>query len=63
MSGTSRHWKIKDLPVRQIVKLLHGQPGTEVRLLMERDPADGNTEPYSFDVPVQRSMIIVQPPF
>jgi len=53
----------KDLPIRQIVKLLHGQPGTEVRLLMERAPAGGNTEPYSFDVPVLRSMIIVQPPF
>ena len=52
----------KDLPVRQIVKLLHGQPGTEVQLLMERAPTEGNTEPYSFDVPVLRSMIIVQPP-
>ncbi len=53
----------KDLPVRQIVKLLHGQPGTEVQLLMERAPTEDNTEPYSFDVPVLRSMIIMQPPF
>ena len=53
----------QDLPVREIVKLLHGQPGTEVRLLMERGSPEGNTEPYSFDVPVLRSMIIMQPPF
>ena len=53
----------KGRPVRDIVKLLHGQPGTEVRLLMERASVEGGIEPYSFDVPVQRSMIIVQPPF
>ena len=52
----------KGLPVREIVKLLHGQPGTEIRLLMERAPNDGHTAPYSFDVPVLRSMIIMQPP-
>ena len=52
----------QDLPVREIVKLLHGQPGTEIQLLMERAPADGDTEPYSFDVPLRRSMIIMQPP-
>ena len=52
----------QDLPIREIVKLLHGQPGSEIQLLMERAPADGHTEPYSFDVPVRRSMIIMQPP-
>ncbi len=53
----------RDLPLRQIVQLLRGQPGTEVRLLMERASADGLAEPYSFDVPVLRSMIIMPPPF
>lgn len=53
----------KDRPVRDIVKLLHGQPGTEVQLLMERGSTEGDIEPYSFDVSVQRSMIIMQPPF
>ena len=53
----------KDRPLHQIVRLLRGQPGTEVHLLMERVPVDGRIEPYSFDVPVLRSMIIVQPPF
>jgi len=53
----------KDRPIRQIVQFLRGQAGTEVQLLMERVPADGSAEPYSFDVAVQRSMIIVQPPF
>ena len=51
----------KDRPLHQVVRLLRGKPGTEVHLLMERVPADG-TAPYSFDVPVLRSMIIVQPP-
>ena len=53
----------KDRPIRQIVQLLRGQPETEVRLLMERAPAEGRAEPYSFDVAVQRSMIVVHPPF
>lgn len=53
----------KDRPVRQIVQFLRGQAGTEIQLLMERVPADGSAEPYSFDVAVQRSMIVVSPPF
>ena len=51
------------LPLREIVQLLHGQPGTEVNLIMERAPAEDGSEPYSFEVPVQRSMIIMQPRF
>ncbi len=47
--------------VRQIVQLLRGKPGTEMTLQMERVPDDGSP-PYSFDVPVQRSLIVVQPP-
>jgi C-terminal processing protease CtpA/Prc len=53
----------KDRPVRQIVQFLRGQPGTEIQLLMERVPTEGHAKPYSFDVAVQRSMIIVHPPF
>jgi len=53
----------KDLPIREVVQRLRGQPGTEIRLLMQRAPSEGQKEPYLFDVPVQRSMIIVQPPF
>jgi len=53
----------KDRPLRQIVQMLHGQPGTEVQLIMRRAPAEGQTESTSFNVPVQRSMIIMQPSF
>lgn len=53
----------KDRPIRDIVQLLRGKAGTEVLLLMERAPSDGNAGSYSFDVAVQRSMIIMQPPF
>ena len=63
MNSDGSFISFKDRPIQQIVKLLHGQPGTEVRLLMERASADGHAEPYSFDVPVLRSMIIMQPPF
>ena len=63
MNSDGSFISFKDRPILQIVKLLHGQPGTEVRLLMERASADGHAEPYSFDVPVLRSMIIMQPPF
>ena len=51
------------LTLRQIVQFLRGEPGTEVRLLMERGTTGGGTEPYAFDVPVQRSLIVVEPPF
>jgi C-terminal processing protease CtpA/Prc len=53
----------KGRPIHQIVQYLRGQPGTEVQLLMERISTDGQTEPYSFDIPVLRSMIVVHPPF
>jgi C-terminal processing protease CtpA/Prc len=59
--GSTIYFKGRSL--QQIVQLLRGKPGTEVRLLMERASADGNAESYSFDVPVQRSLIVVQPPF
>ena len=53
----------KGRPIRQIVQHLRGKAGTEVQLLMERMSSDGNDDPYSFDVTVQRSLIVVQPPF
>ncbi len=53
----------KNLPLRQIVQLLHGQPETEVKLIMERAPTEDQPEPYLFNVPVQRSMIIMAPSF
>ncbi len=53
----------KNRSLRQIVSLLHGQPGTAVRLIMERPPTEGQTEPTLFEVPVERSMIIMDPTF
>jgi len=50
------------LSMAQIVKLLHGKAGSEVRLLMERKSEhDGASQ--VFDVSVQRSLIVVQPAF
>lgn len=46
----------KNLPMLQVVKLLRGEAGTEVSLVMENDQA----QPY--DVVVQRSLIVIQPP-
>jgi C-terminal processing protease CtpA/Prc len=53
----------KGRPVQQIVQYLRGQPGTEVRLLMERLMPEGSDEPYAFEVPLLRSIIVMQPPY
>lgn len=52
----------KGLPLGKIVQHLRGQPGSEVTLVMERTASNGGA-PYAFHVPVQRSMLVVQPPF
>lgn len=51
----------KDWPLQKVAQVLHGEPGTEVQLMMERVSPDGVW--HSFDVPVQRSLIVVQPHF
>jgi C-terminal processing protease CtpA/Prc len=53
--------QFKDLSLQQVVQSLRGKPGTKTRLMMERISPDG--VPYYFDVPIQRSLIVVQPPF
>lgn len=53
----------KNRSLRHIVRLLHGQPGSAIRLLMERTPEEGQGEPSLFEVPVERSMIIMDPSF
>ncbi len=53
----------KNRSLRQIVSLLHGQPGTAVRLIMERPATEDQIEPTLFEVPVERSMIIMDPTF
>lgn len=58
--GSTIYFKGRSL--QQIVQLLRGKPGSEVRLLMERASTEDGAEPYSFDLPIQRSMIVVQPP-
>jgi C-terminal processing protease CtpA/Prc len=50
----------KGLPIHQIVQALRGKPGTEIQLLMERRTTD-EASPYRFEVPVSRSMIVIQP--
>jgi len=47
------------LSIHEIVRHLRGKPGTDILLYVER-PADGQAE--SFEVPVTRSMLVIQPP-
>jgi C-terminal processing protease CtpA/Prc len=47
--------------IQQIVNQLRGEAGSEIQLLMER-PMVGNAA-YAYAVPVQRSLIVVQPPY
>lgn len=53
----------KNLSLQEVVKYLRGQPGSEVQLLMERWPIDGKGEAQAFDVSIQRSLLVVQPPY
>jgi C-terminal processing protease CtpA/Prc len=48
------------LSIQEIVKHLRGAPGTEIKLMMERLSQNGGFT--SFDVPIQRSLIVIQPP-
>ncbi|MDF7799006.1 hypothetical protein P4C99_06000 [Pontiellaceae bacterium B1224] len=51
----------KDWPLQKVAQVLRGEPGTEVQLMIERVTPDGVW--YSFDVPVQRSLIVMEPQF
>ena len=51
------------MPIQQIIKHLRGEPGSELLLMMERASAENGEPPYPFDVPVQRSLIVIQPPY
>ncbi|HSR87369.1 MAG TPA: hypothetical protein VLL07_00325, partial [Pontiella sp.] len=53
----------ENLSMRQVVNHLRGEPGSEVQLIMERLPSNENGESYIFDVSVQRSMLVIQPPY
>ncbi|MEI6892059.1 MAG: hypothetical protein V5783_07805 [Pontiella sp.] len=50
------------MTIQQIVQHLRGQPGTSIQLKLERSPEYGSTQPIPFEVPVQRSLIVMQPP-
>ncbi len=52
--------QFEGLSLQQVVQNLRGKPGTKTHLMMERISPDG--APYYFDVPVQRALIVVQPP-
>ncbi len=52
----------QNLPIHQIIQKLRGEPGSELMLLMERTGDANLGEPYVFDVPVQRSLLVIQPP-
>jgi C-terminal processing protease CtpA/Prc len=62
MDGNGQPVYFEGRPTKQVVQFLRGQPGSEIRLMMERVPTEG-TVPYAFDVTVQRSLIVIHPPF
>jgi hypothetical protein len=45
----------KNMPIHQVVRLLRGKPGTVVNLVME-------SSGQSFDLSVERSLIVIEPP-
>jgi C-terminal processing protease CtpA/Prc len=51
----------KNLPAAEIVQRLRGEAGSELRLLMERAPST-ETEAYPYEVTIQRSLLVIQPP-
>lgn len=53
----------QNLSVREVVKQLRGKPGSEVQLLMERVSPDGYGDSHTFDVSIQRSLLVIQPPY
>jgi len=62
MDGNGQPVYFEGRPTKQVVQFLRGQPGSEVKLMMKRAPTDGSM-PYTFDVIVQRSLIVIHPPF
>ena len=52
----------RGMSMQQIVTYLRGQPGSPIQLRMERAPEYGSTQPIPFEVPLNRSLIVVQRP-
>ena len=51
-----------EMSLSEVVEHLRGEVGSQIRLFVQRFPEDGRLSPVSFEVPVTRSMIVVQPP-
>ena len=51
------------LSIQQVVQQLRGPSGSEIQLLIERLPSEGNGASQTFDVSVQRSLLVIQPPY
>jgi len=62
INGDGSTTYFKGLSIQKIVQMLRGKPGSEIQLLMERVPEQGGGA-LVFNVPVRRSMIVVEPPF
>lgn len=59
--GSGQSIYFEGLSAPQVAQHLRGKPGTEVRLLMERAQGHGTSQPY--EVTLQRSLLVVQPPY
>lgn len=59
--GTGQAIFFEGLSAREVAEVLRGEPGTPLRLMMERVPAGGSSS-YPFDVTIRRSLLVIQPP-
>jgi C-terminal processing protease CtpA/Prc len=60
--GTGTPVYFEGIATRKVAQHLRGPAGSELRLFMERVAPDGNTAQV-FDVIVQRSLLVVEPPY
>lgn len=58
-----RFISFEQLSIQQVVQHLRGPAGSEIQVLIERVTSDGNSGPHTFYVPVQRSLLVVHPPY
>ena len=59
--GTGEPVYFEGLPARQVAQHLRGQAGSMIRLFIKRFSDTGNA-PQTFDIPIRRSLIVVEPP-
>ena len=62
VTADGRTVSFRGMTMQQIVTYLRGQPGSNIQLQLERSPEYGSTQPIPFEVPLQRSLIVMGRP-